>query len=223
MKGRLTGIFLMQLFWAQETLSQTSRSDPSDKQARYGATLSLNLPKKWDLDFEYQARYRNDFQDFRGHYLSLTPQKEIFKNFSVLAEYRIALLDAATYHRSTFGVVYKRKIHNTKLGLRGLIQNQVEELDDIDKEDRHDIYWRVKLSAAQPLLKKFEVHASIEPVMMDGGIHPINNFRTTVGVKYKLVKRLNLDVYHLNKQDYAKTYDRRFDIFGIGLEYSWKL
>lgn len=223
MKTRFASLFILQLFFAEDALSQTSRSDPSDQQARYGATLSLDLPKKWGVDFTYQERYRNDFKDFRGGYLSIGPQREIFKNFTVLTEYRIAWLSGATYHRVTAGASYKHKLHTTKLSLRALVQNQMEEFDDADKTDRHDIYWRVKLGAQQPIFKRWDIFASIEPVMMVNGIDFVNNWRTTVGVKYKIIKRLEAEVYYLNKQDYAKSYDREFHIFGVGLEYVLKL
>lgn len=223
MKTRCASLFVLQLFFAEDALSQTSRSDPNDKQARYGATLSLDLPKKWGIDVTYQERYRNDFQDFRGGYLSVGPQKEIFKNFTVLSEYRIAWLSGATYHRVTAGAVYKYKLHNTKLSLRALVQNQMEEFDDADKTDRHDVYWRVKLGAQHPVFKRWDVFASIEPVKMVNGPHTLDNLRTTVGIKYKVIKRLEVEAYYLNKQDYAKSYDRVFDIFGVGAEYTLKL
>jgi hypothetical protein len=223
MKAKLTGIVLFHLFWADEVWSQTSRSDPNDKQARYGINLSVDLPKKWETNFSYQARYRNDFQDFRGGYFTFGLQKEILKNLSPLAEYRIAWLNNSTYHRITAGLIYKQHIHKLKLSLRGLAQNQMEEFDDTNKEDTHDLYWRVKLNALYPLMKRLTMHASAEPVMMVNGIHNLNSWRSVVGLKFEIIRKLDIDLYYLNKQDYSKSYDRTIDIFGVGLDYTLKL
>ena len=154
-------------------------------------------------------------------YLKL--DKEIADFLSLQAEYRLALVSGVTSHRFSVGAEASHELGPVDLSLRALIQNRIQDFDDATVQNDKSGYWRVRLGAKFGLIKKLDMYVQTEPIMKFGGVYFIDNWRNTIGFKYKLSKKLKLDAYYIYRPDFAKaTYDRLFHINGISLIYSLK-
>jgi hypothetical protein len=207
----------------QFVLAQTSKADPTDVQGWYGGTLDFNLPRKWTAELDYQARYFNNVRTFNGSYISVGASKEVSDFLVLQAEYRLALVSGLTSHRVSIGAEASQQFGEVGISLRALIQNRVQDFDDATISNDHSGYWRVRLGAKVNLVKKLNMYVQTEPIMKFGGVYFIDNWRNTIGLKYKLSKQLKLDAYYIYRPDFAKaTYNRLFHINGVSLIYSLK-
>ena len=207
----------------QSVLAQTSKADPTDVQGWYGGTLDINLPRKWAAELDYQARYFNNIRTFNGSYISVGASKEILDFLSLQAEYRLALVSGLTSHRVSVGAEASQQFGELDISLRALIQNRVQDFDDATISNDHSGYWRVRLGAKVNLVKKLNVYVQTEPIMKFGGVYFVDNWRNTIGLKYKFSKQLKLDAYYIYRPDFAKaTYNRLFHINGVSIIYSLK-
>jgi len=207
----------------QSVLAQTSKADPTDVQGWYGGTLDINLPRKWAAELDYQARYFNNVRTFNGSYISVGASKEILDFLSLQAEYRLALVSGLTSHRVSVGAEASQQFGELDISLRALIQNRVQDFDDATISNDHSGYWRVRLGAKFGLIKKLDMYVKTEPIMKFGGVYFIDNWRNTLGFKYKIKKHLKLDAYYIYRPDFAKaTYNRFFHINGVSIIYSLK-
>ena len=207
----------------QSVLAQTSKADPTDVQGWYGGTLDINLPRKWAAELDYQARYFNNVRTFNGSYISVGASKELSDFLSLQAEYRLALVSGLTSHRVSVGAEASQQFGELDISLRALIQNRVQDFDDATISNDHSGYWRVRLGAKINLVKKLNMYVKTEPIMKFGGVYFIDNWRNTIGLKYKFSKQLKLDAYYIYRPDFAKaTYNRLFHINGLSLIYSLK-
>lgn len=218
-------LFVILVFIAayQSVFAQTSKADPTDVQGWYGGTLDINLPRKWAAELDYQARYFNNIRTFNGSYISVGASKEVADFLSLQAEYRLALVSGITSHRFSVGAEASQELGPVDISLRALIQNRIQDFDDATVQNDKSGYWRVRLGAKFGLVKKLDMYVQTEPIMKFGGVYFIDNWRNTVGFKYKINKQLKLDAYYIYRPDFAKaTYNRLFHINGISLSYSLK-
>jgi long-subunit fatty acid transport protein len=218
-------VFCILVFFCayQSVLAQTSKADPTDIQGWYGGTLDINLPRKWAAELDYQARYFNNVRTFNGSYISVGASKEIANFLSLQAEYRLALVSGLSSHRVSVGAEASQQFGEVDISLRALIQNRVQDFDDATISNDHSGYWRVRLGAKFGLVKKLDMYVQTEPIMKFGGVYFIDNWRNTIGFKYKFSKQLKLDAYYIYRPDFAKaTYNRLFHINGVSLIYSLK-
>ena len=207
----------------QLLVAQTRKADPTDVQGWFGGTLDINLPRKWAAELDYQARYFNNIRTFNGSYISLGASKEIANFLSLQAEYRLALVSGVTSHRFSVGAEASQELGPIDLSLRALIQNRIQDFDDAAVQNDNSGYWRVRLGAKFGLVKKLDMYVQTEPIMKFGGVYFIDNWRNTVGFKYKINKQLKLDAYYIYRPDFAKaTYNRFYHINGVSLIYSLK-
>jgi long-subunit fatty acid transport protein len=207
----------------QSVLAQTSKADPTDVQGWYGGTLDINLPRKWAAELDYQARYFNNVRTFNGSYISVGASKELSDFLSLQAEYRLALVSGLTSHRVSVGAEASQQFGELDISLRALIQNRVQDFDDATISNDHSGYWRVRLGAKVNLVKKLNMYVQTEPIMKFGGVYFVDNWRNTIGLKYKFSKQLKLDAYYIYRPDFAKaTYNRLFHINGVSIIYSLK-
>lgn len=203
--------------------AQATRSDPVDGQGWYGAGLEFNLPKKWSAELSYQSRFFNDLKTYYGSYLSLSIEKELSKSFYLLGAYRLSKLTKGTYNRFTGGFVVKRKLGEVKSDLRVIYQNQVQDFDDPAKEDDRDNFVRIRLRARKNLSERIGVIASAEPIYQIANGVQIDNYRFQAGLRYSFAKQASLDVFYINRPDYAKSYKRQYHILGVAFNYELKI
>ena len=208
---------------AQTVIAQTSKLDPKDNQGWFGAKLKLDLPKGWESNLDLQTRFINDFQQYNGTYITIGGAKKITKSIEIQSDYRLALLQKGTYHRISFGGEATKEIKNFKLGLRMLIQNQLQDFEDELKENQNEGYWRVRLETNYAPTEGIDLYVSTEPIMKFGGTRTIDNWRNTAGIKIKVANKTKLNLFYIYRLDYAKaSYDRLFQVIGANIEYTLK-
>jgi Protein of unknown function (DUF2490) len=209
---------------AQTVIAQTSKLDPKDNQGWFGAKLKLDLPSGWETNLDFQTRFINDLQLYNGSYSTIGVTKKINKVIELQSDYRLALVQKGTYHRVSLGGEATKEIEHFKLGLRLLIQNQLQDFDDELKSNQKDGYWRVRFETNYAPSDRIDLYISTEPIMKFGGTRSIDNWRNTAGIKIKVANRTKLNLFYIYRLDYAKaTYDRLFQVLGANIEYSLKL
>ena len=202
--------------------AQTSKTDHSDTQGWYGASATIDLPKKWQIETEYQSRFINNLQTYNGSYFTLGASKKLNKHFELMGDYRLALVNKGTYRRFAFGGELSNKYKKLQLAIRAQIQNQLQDFDDVTKDSQKSGYWRIRFGGKYSFTKKIEAYASIEPIMKFASTTFLDNIRNTIGVKYKVVKNVKLDMFYIFRPDYAKaTYNRTFHIVGFNVDYTF--
>jgi hypothetical protein len=208
--------------------AQTSRTDPTDVQAWYGGSLRLDLPKKWDLIAQYRLRTVGNASQVRGSYLTGEVRHEPISHLTFLGSYRLALVDNGTFHRYAIGGQVDAKGKRTSIALRTMAQYQRQNFADNDEQASDaDAFLRTRLEVEQTLSEKVELYASTEPYFRLGelaGDARIDNWRNTVGLKWKYAKRRSLDLFYIYRPDYGRrTYNRTFHIIGVDLDFTRKV
>jgi hypothetical protein len=198
--------------------AQATKSDPVDSQGWFSAGLDLNLPKKWKAEIEYQARMFNDFKSFNGSFYSIGVEKELASSFSLLAEYRLSKVLKGTYNRISAGFVLDKKIEDFKFDLRVLYQNQVQDFDDPAKEIDRDNFIRTRLRMKKEVSKKVDMIIAFEPIYQVQEGLKIDNYRIQGGLRYNFTKKSSVDVFYINRPDYAKSYKRVYHILGLSFK-----
>ena len=202
--------------------AQATKSDPVDSQGWFSAGLDLNLPKKWKAEIEYQARMFNDFKSFNGSFYSIGVEKELASSFSLLAEYRLSKVLKGTYNRISAGFVLDKKIEDFKFDLRVLYQNQVQDFDDPAKEIDKDNFIRTRLRMKKEVSKKVDMIIAFEPIYQVQEGLKIDNYRIQCGLRYNFTKKSSVDVFYINRPDYAKSYKRVYHILGLSFKHEIK-
>jgi len=222
-KQRVITVFILFLVVPFYGIGQTSKSDPTDVQGWYGAGLKLDLPKKWAVNFDYQSRFYNNLKTYNGSYFSLGFSKKVISLFELTAEYRLSLVNKGTYHRYSLGGELAKDIRKVELSLRMLFQNQLQDFDETTKSNDNSNYWRARFGVKYRFLKRFDLYASIEPIMKFGGRYFVDNWRNTIGIKAKIFPGAKVDLYYIYRPDYAKSYNRTFHVLGLNLDYTLKV
>ncbi len=205
-------------------IAQTSKSDPKDNQGWFGAKLKLDLPSGWSTNLDFQTRFINDLQLYNGSYIAFGVAKKINKIIELQSDYRLALVQKGIYHRISFGGEATKEIDNFKLGLRLLIQNQLQDFEDELKENQKEGYWRARFETNYAPTNRIDLYISTEPIMKFGGTRSFDNWRNTAGIKIKVANRTKINLFYIYRLDYSKAnYDRLFQVLGANIEYSLKL
>jgi hypothetical protein len=202
---------------------QATKSDPVDKQAWMKAGVDFDLPKKWKVDVEYQARIFNDLRTFNGSFYSLGVEKGLSSWFAMQAEYRLAKVLKGTYNRITAGFVLDEKVRDVKLDLRVLYQNQVQDFVDPAKENDKNNFVRIRMRGRKEIVDKVDINLSAEPIYQVQSGLQIDNYIFQAGLVYHFTKATSLDLYYLNRPDYAKSYKRQYHVFGIAFKHVIKI
>ncbi|MFM7672826.1 MAG: DUF2490 domain-containing protein [Bacteroidota bacterium] len=201
--------------------AQTSASDPVDVQGWYGVGVGMDLKKKWSAGIDYQARFQNNLASYKGSYISFSGSKGISKRIDLLAEYRLGLVTGAMLHRFSVGGEYQPKSKAVDLGIRILVLNNIQDFEDPTSASKKTGFWRARLKVGKKLTKKCEGYLSTEPVMQFGGNSFVDNWRNTIGTKWKVGSNAKLDVFYMYRPDYAKaSYNRLFHVVGLSLDFS---
>ena len=202
---------------------QATKSDPVDNQGWFSAGVDLDLPKKWKAEIEYQARVFNDLKTFNGSFYSIGVEKGLSSWFALQAEYRLSKVLKGTYNRFSAGFILDKKVEDIKLDLRVLYQNQIQDFDDPTKEIDRNNFVRMRIRGRKDLSDKIDLILSFEPIyQLNSGIQ-IDNYRILGGIKYQIAKSSTLDLFYINRPDYAKSYKRQYHVFGIAFKQEIKI
>ena len=216
-------LFALLFFSTQSIFGQATKADPIDIQGWFGANLEADLPQKWSFDFSYQTRLNNNLTKNNGSYYSFGTKKRLFKPLSLLGEYRLSKVLNGTYNRFTAGVDIDYNIKKIKTDFRLLYQNQIQDFDDLRKENDDDHFLRARIRGRFPLAKNTSILLSMEPIYNIASGITIDNYRHQVGLRYNFKKYLRAEVFYINRSDYAKKYRRQYHIFGATITYSFKI
>lgn len=216
-------VFALLFFWAQSIFGQATKLDPIDIQGWFSADIEADLPKKWSFDFSYQTRLNNNLTKNNGSYYSLGIKKRLIKPLSLLGEYRLSKVLNGTYNRFSAGVDIDYNLRKIKTDFRLLYQNQIQDFDDLLKEDDDDHFLRARLRGRFPLVKNTSIALSMEPIYKIASGIMIDNYRNQVSLRYDFKKYLHAEVFYINRSDYAKKYRRQYHIFGTTIIYSFKM
>jgi hypothetical protein len=203
--------------------AQATRTDPVDIQGWFGADIEADLPKKWNVDFSYQARMNNNFTSYNGSYYSIGVKKRIIKPLALLAEYRLSQVLKGTYNRYSFGFDIDYNVQKIKTDVRLLYQNQIQDFDDPIKEIDKDNFFRIRARVRFPVINRTSLVLSTEPIYGLSSGFIIDNYRHQLALRYDIDKNVQLELFYINRPDYAKSYKRQYHIFGTTLSYSFKV
>ena len=221
----ITGLTIVMLMTSSNNFAQTSRTDPQDTEGWYSASLKLNLPRKWESNLTLEERFFNNLKTNYGTYISLGLTKKVTKYISFTGEYRIASFNYGITHRYTFGMEANKKINKQwDLGGRVLLQNRVQDNYEPGVVKDNSIFFRLRAQAKYEINKTLDIYASMEPIIKFGGNSFVDNWRNTIGLKYKLNTKTKLDIFYIYRPDYGKkSYNRLFHIVGFNLSYTLKV
>ncbi|MFM7710920.1 MAG: DUF2490 domain-containing protein [Ferruginibacter sp.] len=199
--------------------AQATKADPTDAEGWYSVGVAVDLPKKWTLSADYQARFLNNLSTYYGSYLSVGAEKQVNRHLNLITEYRAAFLNDALSHRLTLGASTEWQVHKkTSLSLRVLAQNRIKDFYDTAEITQSSLFWRVRLGARYKITKKWSVQASIEPIMEAGGNSFVDNWRNTLELGYRINKKTKLELYYIYRPDYGKAkYNRLYHIVGTNV------
>jgi hypothetical protein len=197
--------------------------DQSDLQSRSGVRLNLTLPRKWEVDLDYQLRTVDDLSTYRGSYFTEETDCHLTKEITAIGAYRYFLGNEGNAHRFAAGLELETKLHRVRLAFRPLIQYRTAFVDDGDVGGDGDTFARTRLRAEYPVTKKLDVYASVEPFFGFGGEYPVDNWRDEFGLQYAFTKGVRLDLYYIYRPDYGKAYNRTFHVVGVTLRFSKKV
>jgi hypothetical protein len=216
----ITGLLFLLI---NSSYGQATKSDPIDKQGWFSAGLDLDLPKKWRAEIEYQGRIFNDFKTYNGSFYSIGLEKGLTSWFALQTEYRLSKVLKGTYNRISAGFVLDKKVNDVKLDLRILYQNQIQDFDDPTKEIDKNNFVRMRLRGKKEISDKVDLVLSFEPIYQLRSGLQIDNYRIQGGMKYHFTKATSLDVFYLNRPDYAKSYKRQYHVIGIAFKHEIKI
>lgn len=73
------------------------------------------------------------------------------------------------------------------------------------------------------IAKKVDLIMAFEPIYQVQEGLKIDNYRIQGGLRYNLTKKSSVDVFYINRPDYAKSYKRVYHIFGVSFKHEIKL
>jgi len=206
-----------------EAGAQTSRADPTDLQGWIGASLRLDLPKRWAASLQYRLRMVDDIGTYRGSYFTPEVARGFGSHFKVMAGYRLALVDEGRFHRLAVGAEVDGKVGKVGAGFRSMLQYQRQNFAGNDEQSSDDdALLRTRFEAKLPVAKGVVLHGSSEPFFKFEGGYLVDNWRNTLGVKLEYAKNQKVDVFYIYRPDYAKSYNRAFHVIGLELEFEVK-
>jgi hypothetical protein len=203
--------------------ARAAQVDQGDVQSRAGVRLNLNLPKKWEVDLEYQFRMVDDLSTYRGSYFTLETDYRLTKEITAIGGYRYALTNGGNAHRFAAGLEVETRLHKVRLAFRPLIQYRSAFVDDGEVGGDGDTFARTRLRAEYPVTKKLDVYGTVEPFFGFGGEYPVDNWRNELGMQYAFTKGVRLDLYYIYRPDYGKAYNRLFHVLGFALRFRTKV
>ena len=204
--------------------AQTSRADPSDVQGWYQVGVDLDLPKKWKSSLDYRLRTEDNATHYRGSYVTGEVGRTVHRRVELFASYRLADVDAEVTHRFGLGAQASRKIRGATLSFRPQVQHRLQGSDDEQGTDAKTLV-RTRLQLKGRVARWLELYGSTEPffTFAGGAEYPVDNWRNTLGAEVEYGGGRTLDLFYVDRPDYAKSYNRTFHVVGVNLGFDVKV
>lgn len=221
-RARSPGLLLLALVAAADARSQTVR-DTEDLQSRAGIRLDLDLPRKWEVDVEYQYRTVDDLSTYRGSYVTLEAEYRPRKWATAIAAYRRSITTEGSANRFAGGVELETRLDELKVSFRPLVQYRTAFVEDDEVGGEGSTFLRTRLRLEYPVTRRLDVYVQAEPFFGFEGDYPIDNWRNSVGLKYAFTKTVGVELCYVYRPDYGKAYNRLHHVLGLTLRLDAKV
>ena len=201
--------------------AQLEPDDRTDVQTRLEAGLRMDLPRRWEGELGYRARYVGDARTYRSSDLSAGLERGVGRGFALIGGYRLRLGSDGTAHRITGGAELRRRLVDTRFSLRALTQYETKHSAGDESRDR-ETSLRVRLRAQQPFGSSFSVAASIEPVF-DVRSRGTQGLRHGVDVRYAWSARNRVELSYLLRRRLGDRTPRTDHVVGLGVQHTIKV
>jgi hypothetical protein len=104
-----------------------------------------------------------------------------------------------------------------------LYQNQVQDFVDPAKENDKNNFVRIRMRGRKQIFDKVDLNLSVEPIYQVRSGLQIDNYIFQGGLNYHFTKSTLMDIYYLNRPDFAKSYKRQYHVFGIAFKHEIKI
>lgn len=212
------------LFSGLVTLSAHGQAANSDFQFWPGASLKLDLPKKFTLTGQYRLRMIDNASYYKGSYLFATLDYRFNKHLSVFTNYRLALVDVGRFNRFALGFEAKEKFHDFTVSFRPMVQYQNQRFDGDDEvKTDNDSYLRPRVEVKYGINKRLDIYAYAEPfIPLEPRKTQVSWWQNSLGFKYEYAKRQKINPYFIWQPDFTYKTLRTNYIVGIDLEFTIK-
>ena len=212
-------IFCCFLTWA--AFGQKNKSD--DFRLRTDVTVKHDLSKKWNISGQFQTRWYDNLNDFKGFYYTLGCAYEPIPNLTIKPEVRLFTSTSIDYLRWGLFADYKHKIAKNSLSLR---LGYTEELDgvvwgDFDLES-NQIMGRGKLEYQHRLTKKLFGTVSSELFFELTDKIELSRIRNFLGCEYKFTKKISAEILWMFQPQY-KNSSHTHNIFALQTGITFKI
>jgi hypothetical protein len=174
-RARRFVVVLLALTAAAPAARSQAVRDTEDLQSRAGIRLDLNLPRKWEVDVEYQYRMVDDLSTYRGSYVTLEAEHRLKKWATAIAAYRRSITNEGSANRFAGGVELETRLDRLKVSIRPLVQHRTAFVEDDEVGGEGSTFLRTRVRLEYPVTRKLDVHAQAEPFFAFEGDYPIDN------------------------------------------------
>jgi hypothetical protein len=207
---------------ADDTRPQAAR-DTDDLQSRAGIRLDVDLPRKWEVDVEYQYRMVDDLSTYRGSYMTVEADYRLRKWVTAIAAYRRSITNEGDANRFAGGIALETRLDRLRVSFRPLLQHRSALVEDDEVGGDGRTFVRTRLRLEYPVTKKLDVYAQAEPFFGFAGDYPIDNWRNSAGLKYAFTKAVGVELSYIYRPDYGKAENRLYHVLGLTLRLDAKV
>lgn len=180
-----------------------------DMQLRSALQLSVDLPKKWSTEVQYQYRADQNLSHFRGSYISGALQYELLKNIvQAEVEYRYRTSYKNEQHRLGAGLTAKYKHGDYSLSWRTLYQKRYPYFNAgvYEPGKEPDAYLRNRIQLKYKWSKRVAIYGSAELFYkIKTKEQYIGRMRYVAGFDWEWKKRHHLNCFYLIQPQYHAT------------------
>ena len=196
----------------------------NDAQLWAGIQLNKDLPKRFSISAQYQARFDNGILHFKAMYVYASVDYELVKKYlSAGIEYRYSTSNKRDLHRFGFSVTGKYKYK--KIAFSGRVVYQREhEYFSTSYENGHEPtnYIRTRFQIKWDFKKRWCAYISFEPfIRISNKFNNIDRVRNTAGLDWEFVKTHHVNLFYNFQPDINQKTPEMAHI--IGLNYTWDI
>lgn len=202
--------------------AQVERDDPTDVQTRLEASLRLDLPRRWEAELGYRARYMGDSREYGSSDFTTDLGRGVGRGLALIGGYRLRLASDGAAHRFAGGAEIRRRVWDTRFSLRALTQYETRpNAGGVAQGTESRL--RVRLRAQQPLGTALSLAASIEPVFDIRTGLEAKGLRHGFDVRYDWSENNRLEISYLLRSRLGDRAPRRSHVIGLGIQHTLKV